>query len=423
MHFRKYLPDVLTVVFLLFSVPNPLQAQLKLNGEYRPRSELRNGYRLLDTPQTDPAFFISQRTRFNILYNSDLYTLKIAAQDVRTWGDVEQLGDQPNVNIHEAWGQLNLSERWRVKLGRQELVYNDHRLLGSVNWTQQARSHDIFRAMYKDSETGLRVHAGAAYNQESQRVLGNSYRLNNYKMLTYSWARKEFGPVDASALFITDGFEVADRSVKYRYTYGTHIVYQDDALNLTGTLYLQNGDDAARRNISAFMAAARASYDFDALKLTAGYDYLSGGDSDDVNPRRKTFNTLYATNHKFYGFMDYFLNIPADTHGGGLSDLYIRADYPLFYQAGLQLTYHHFSLANTVNNPVISQPLDEKGLASEVDLVFSYKWSDDISFKLGYSALNSKNALREIQDRSADGLQHWGWAMIVLTPSFLTSGG
>ncbi len=69
------------------------------------------------------------------------------------------------------------------------------------------------------------------------------------------------------------------------------------------------------------MFALNIKYKFDSpVKPTigVGIDYLSGDDGtdDDYN----VFNTLYATNHKYYGFMDYFINLPNDTYGKGLMD-------------------------------------------------------------------------------------------------------
>ena len=37
--------------------------------------------------------------------------------------------------------------------------------------------------------------------------------------------------------------------------------------------------------------------------IGVGIDYLSGDDGQDAD-KYKVFNTLYATNHKYYGFMD-----------------------------------------------------------------------------------------------------------------------
>ena len=41
----------------------------------------------------------------------------------------------------------------------------------------------------------------------------------------------------------------------------------------------------------------------------------------------KVFDTLFTTNHKFYGLADLFLNIPLQTDGRGLQDLAVKWHY------------------------------------------------------------------------------------------------
>ena len=78
------------------------------------------------------------------------------------------------------------------------------------------------------------------------------------------------------------------------------------------------------QDVSAFLLGARAGRGFadGRAGVTLWLDYLSGTEpgSDEVG----VFETLFATNHKFYGFMDRFLAIPAHTRGGGLVDLAIK---------------------------------------------------------------------------------------------------
>lgn len=407
-----------TIFFAL--LPVLTLAQASLTGEFRPRTEFRDGYRLLNTSESDPAFFTSQRTRLNFMYQGSTYLFKISGQDVRTWGEVNQLDDAANVNIHEAWAQLSLPEGFDVKLGRQELVYNDHRLLGSVNWVQQARSHDALLLKYQDASSTFKVDLGAAYNQERENLQGNSYTLGNYKVLSYLWMEKEFEAVDISGLLLTDGFEVSPGNVKYRYTYGTHLnIRPAEKLNASGTFYLQNGDDAARNNISAFMASAKLSYKINPIIISGGIDYLSGGKAGDSNPAQGAFNTLYATNHKFYGAMDYFLNIPSDTRNGGLQDIYASLNYPASEKSSVGVTYHHFSLANRISDPADNTQTLDRSLASEVDVTLSYKFAEDVRFQLGYSVLFNDSSLERLQLREANGMQHWVWGMLVISPKIL----
>jgi len=419
MLFLKYIQQKLVPILFIVFIPMAGNAQFSLSGEFRPRTELRNGYKMLRTSQNNPAFFTSQRTRLNLVYKQDKYTFKLSGQDVRTWGEVDQLQDNPNVNIHEAWAQVNFSETLGMKIGRQELVYDDQRLLGSVNWAQQGRSHDALLITYQNQSSEFSLDIGGAYNQEAQNVLGNSYSLPNYKMLSYVWLNKDFGKFDASGIFLTDGFEVSSGSVNYRYTYGTHINYHAKDLAISGTIYAQSGDDANRNNIWAYMAAGKVSYDLSLVIITVGYDYLSGGDAGDSNPTSHAFNTLYATNHKFYGHMDYFTNIPADTRGGSLQDAQVGVAFATSEKTSLNLTYHHFSLANEITDPLNPGQTLDISLGSEVDFSLDYGFSDEINFRLGYSALFENASLEDLQQRQADGLQQWGWVMLTLKPKFL----
>ncbi|HBQ58500.1 MAG TPA: hypothetical protein DD671_02450, partial [Balneolaceae bacterium] len=93
MIFMKLLHYTITSIICIALLPVLGFAQVSLTGEFRPRTEFRDGYRVLNTDQSDPAFFTSQRTRINLLYEGNSYDFKIAAQDVRTWGEVPQLDD------------------------------------------------------------------------------------------------------------------------------------------------------------------------------------------------------------------------------------------------------------------------------------------------------------------------------------------
>jgi len=409
------------LLLILLLLPLSGVAQLNFSGEFRPRTEFRNGYRTLHSVQDDPAFFISQRTRLSLLFNDDLYLFKLSAQDIRTWGDEIQLQDNASINIHEAWAQLSLVNHFKVKLGRQELVYDDQRLLGSVNWTQPGRSHDAVVLKYQNIVSEFDMHVGGAYNQESEKILGNTYTLNNYKALLYMWMNKKFGTVDISGILLTDGFELASGNINYRYTYGSFINYKVKDLFFSGTIYLQRGDDNSRSNISAHMLAGKVSYQLKDSKFSVGIDYLSGGNSDDANPDRNSFSTLYATNHKFYGNMDYFLNIPNETNGGGLQDIYFSAEHKSSPKIMLNLSYHYFSLAQKISSPANNLELLNKRLASEIDISTTYTVSDDVKLVLGYSTLFSFDSLERLRERTGDGLQQWGWVMFVLTPDFFHS--
>lgn len=419
---KSKLRYILPVIIGLLAIPfHTALAQFTLSAQLRPRPEYRSGYRLLKSDGENPAFFISQRTRINADYRTPLYRVYLSLQDVRVWGDQPQLTPDAGLGLHEAWAQIKLGTNYNVRFGRQELVYDDQRLLGAVNWSQTARSHDAMVFHYYNPDQKFRVHVGGAYNQDSEQVLNNYYTVsNNYKALGYVWAHKKWEHLGLSGLLLSDGFQVPG-STRFRYTYGIDANYSNHPATFHTAFYIQNGDDANRTNIAAYMFTASASFSMNPWKLTAGYDHLSGGENSDAEPARHAFNTLYATNHKFYGHMDYFVNIPQDTYNRGLQDFYLLSQYELNKKTALHADFHYFSLLNQTPLLIGAPSNTEKDLGAEIDASVAYQISEELSVQAGLSGFFNSDKLEEIQGRNSDGFEHWGWVMLNLKPTFLTS--
>ncbi len=155
-------------------------AQFSLQGQLRTRTEYRNGLGTLKPVTNDAAFFTSQRTRLTFNYKWNRITFQTAIQDVRVWGqDASSISnaDGARLGVHEAWADILLAskkdtgfksspvEHFSVKLGRQELLYDDSRLLGNLDWLQQGRRHDA--VVFKLLQSGWQVDLGAAFNQNT----------------------------------------------------------------------------------------------------------------------------------------------------------------------------------------------------------------------------------------------------------------
>lgn len=158
-------------------------SQVSLGGQLRTRAELRDGYGTLEPIGNKNAAFISQRTRLTFNYNRSKLIFQTAIQDVRLWGqDASTISsaDGSKLELHEAWAELILSNKkdtsfkispfdyFAIKIGRQELVYDDERLLGNLDWVQQARRHDAI--VFKMIEKGWQVDIGGAFNQNTDAV-------------------------------------------------------------------------------------------------------------------------------------------------------------------------------------------------------------------------------------------------------------
>jgi Alginate export len=161
---------LIIALLLICSIGYQANAQLSISAQIRPRGEIRNGVGTLKLKDAPSAGFISQRSRLGFNFKMDKVTFGMAIQDVRVWGqDASTISttDGAKLGVHEAWAEVNLSDSigLSLKLGRQELMYDDSRLLGNLDWLQQARRHDA--AVLKLNKKGWQVDLGLAFNQNT----------------------------------------------------------------------------------------------------------------------------------------------------------------------------------------------------------------------------------------------------------------
>ncbi|MHA6247365.1 alginate export family protein [Pontibacter sp. CAU 1760] len=401
-------------------------AQFTLSAEVRPRAELRDGFKSVQPESESPAFFIEQRSRLNASYKADKLRLRLSVQDIRVWGNTPQIykADPSLLNMYEAYGEYQFTPRLALRVGRQELDYDNARFLGNLDWAQQGRSHDAARLMYADS-TGFAVHVGAGFNQqvafEPAKLSGTFYGTNdNYKAMQYLWLHKEWGTATRlSALLFNDGRQrSADSTVFFRQTYGLVGEHKIGQVLLGGELYYQGGKDPAGRTVNAYLAAVSATYATALAPITLGIDYLSGSDANDT--RNKAFIPLYGTNHAFYGLMDYFY--VGNRHGqagqtAGLADVYLKTSVKLGGKSSLMGQFHHFESAATVVDPAESGTTLSSRLGEEIDLVYNYNISPDFNLKAGYSQLYATPSMEALKGRQGQTLNQWAWLMLTFKPT------
>jgi Alginate export len=155
-------------------------AQFSLTGQLRTRTEMRDGYGTLSPKGTTANVFTSQRARLAFAYKWDRVNFNVSVQDIRVWGqDASTINnaDGNKLMVHEAWAEVTLMNKsdstiktkgidnLSLKIGRQALIYDDVRLLGDLDWLQQARRHDA--ALLKAMHHGWQVDLGVGFNQNS----------------------------------------------------------------------------------------------------------------------------------------------------------------------------------------------------------------------------------------------------------------
>ena len=428
---------------VLVAITTTMYAQFTLNGEIRPRTEFYHGYKNPVQNETMFSLATSQRTRLGFGYKSDLFDVGIQMQDVRTWGQEKQLvnGDGAHTTIHQAWTSIKLCELVALKVGRQELVYDDSRILGNVGWAQQARSHDL--ALFKiEKKDAFKLHAGFAINT----VQVDPYAVANYKSMQFLWFHKSFGDAyTLSVLALNNGVDdvtprmgttttsfsqiIGQRSVYKagKFTAGLNFYYQMG--ETTGTYVDDNGDNQ-KQKLGAYDLGIDLNYKLnDNIGFGAGYEMLSGNSQTETDASyaqtNHAFTPLYGTNHKFNGWMDYFY-VGNHKNSVGLNDAYVKATYKKDkFLSGV--IAHYFMANQDVKDVKNSTATDIKtmasGLGTELDMFAGYRLGKGVLFKAGVSMMFASETMHTLKGTDFDtaGTNYWGWMMIVVKPTFFQS--
>jgi len=328
--------------------------------------QIRQRYEMVDKDFSDTTGFNNQnylRTRFAISYkNEDMMTV-VQIQDSRIFGTETSTlkdGSADALDVHQAYFKLNsiYGLPLNAKVGRFEVNYGPQRLVGAVGWHNIGRSFDgvIFNTGNSLFDVDIfnfkQVEAGAIGDNGDYDVRGVYANL------------KLMGGHTTQAFYIQD---------KDRITLGGYGKGTVSMLSYEAEFATQSGAESNNVDFGGLMYAFNGGIKVAGMTLSAGIDFISGDDTTttDVN---EAFSTLYATNHKYYGFMDYFLNLPVHTSGLGLQDLHLK-------MSGLKLVGHSLNAAYHIFNA--DQSSDSFG--NELDLTVIHKMADNVKLVGGYS--------------------------------------
>ena len=406
---------------------NHSMAQFKLSAEYRPRTEYRHGYKAMFTEDDKAAFFISQRMRLNAFYSLDKLKFGLSIQDVRVWGDVAQQSSTSNqLMLSQGWAEYMFTKQFSMKIGRQELKYDDERIFGNVDWLQQGRTHDL--ALFKYEKNFL-FHVGIAFNQESEKTKGTDYNISgNYKTLQFAWFNKKINSLGLSLLFLNNGLQNKSSAATPVYetafsqTFGTRLTYDKHAISWYGATYYTTGKDITLRDLSAYYASLGFNAKLNDKWLTGlGWELLSGTSQKEkkanANYTNNSFTPFYGTNHKFNGYMDYFY-VGNHLNSVGLNDIFGNITYKK-NKFNAAFVPHLFSAANEVLNPSVPGDLMAKYLGIEIDLVAGYKLAENIQLSCGYSQMFGTETLKVLTSGDPSVTNNWAWVMITFKPELI----
>jgi len=330
--------------------------------------------------------FTELRTRLNANYSaSKRVSGIIQLQDSRIFGqEASTLSNSQNIDIHQAY--INFDNFFKlpvdIRVGRTEYILGNERLVGAVDWNNVGRSFDggtlhININKVKVDLFGFNVDENLMQGDSLDNIftgliigfkLFGSHNLDVFGMNQNIYNSESLSRT-TTGFYLKGNFNKFFHEAEFAYQLGDYV----DNRNNPGTT----------QDINALYFAYNAGYAFKSKVkpvVGLGVDYLSG-DKDLTDDKYEVFNTMYATNHKFYGYMDYFFDIPLNTYGRGLMDANIKFSIKPWKPFTAKVHFHIFN--STEDFDLISGG-KSKSFGSELDIVLDYEYTNSVLFQGGF---------------------------------------
>jgi hypothetical protein len=355
---RKTMRKALTTAILsTTAIASPALAEV----EVKPIIEARLRYESVEQQGTTPpdADAVTVRVRAGVTAKTGPFAVLIEGEGTLALvedynsGVNGKLGpiipDPENVELNRAQIQFTGIPKTVITAGRQRINLDDQRFIGSVGWRQNEQTFDAVRAEWSGIKN-VKADVTYAWSQRTiwgvdgfgarqTAVGGNSIFANlGYKAKTFGitafayLADLDEAPVQA--------FRLSSKTFGLR---GNATVPLGKAkLNLLASYAVQSDYNNNPNNSSSDYLLGEAMLDVAGFKLTAGYEVLGADTNGLGGVALSSFQTPFATLHKFNGTADKFLITPAN----GLRDLYLGLGASPKVKAlpGLnaQITWHQY---------------------------------------------------------------------------------
>jgi hypothetical protein len=335
---------------------DPYMNKWDFGGSVRTRYEVKDGYGIPGLPgsvdfraqgaDVDNNYFL-ERIRVRAGYTDKWWSalvegqLSLAQSDERfaypnvppVPGTVQRKGEGPEadvIELHQAYVTAGNHKEFPVsaKVGRQEVSYGDDRLIGTFGWNNIGRTFDMAKVRWQNEWFGADFFTGRPVIPQD----GVFDVVNDYDWFSGFWANTTKVPrhsfefyvlardASAKAPAAVPSPQFPQPSARDVGTVGLRVKslagelgnwdYTVDLIGQFGSFRdPRPGAPQERLTQQAYAAILQGGYTFkDAWgtpRLGLEYDY-SSGDKDPFDDKHQTLDNLYPTNHRFYGYMDFF---------------------------------------------------------------------------------------------------------------------
>jgi hypothetical protein len=223
-----------------------------------------------------------------------------------------------------------------LKIGRQELVYGDQRLVGHSRWSNVPRTFDAAKLRWQNSLFGVDAFTGGVvYNDSGNLNRANSQDhfsgayFNFPTLLKNEITEAYFLARNVERGIATDNWSAVPAPVRFPgaqdiYTAGVRVKSKPNAygpFDYGVEAMYQFGNRTAvfpATTVAAALAAPRLDHHAVSTVLQGGYTWTASamqprlalihsfgsGDRNAADTKSGTFQNLFPTNHSFYGYMD-----------------------------------------------------------------------------------------------------------------------
>lgn len=449
--------------------------KVKLGGQIRTRAEYANGF--YQTPvnngtlpgattalatggvgargeATDDNYVMNQTRLWADADVNEHLRVFIQLQDSRTFGaegttvGFANAGVENSIlDIHQGYFDVKklFDLPLTVRVGRQEITWGDHRVIGNFVWSNYGRVFDGGRFLW-DTDT---IHAEViATTVDEDGYFGvDGSNNSDESMYAAQLAFKKLVPgallelmyihkndQDASAgnatLAATGNSRVGDDGLPSNrpgvviHDIGARIdgkLPNLDAVDYTLEAHGQFGDYGGMTQ-QAWAFAGRAGYTCKevAWKPRFGVEYdFASGDDDSTDSKHETFDNLYPTNHwqGNYGFIDLLSWQNIHDFRGNIkvsptSKMTVQVDYHYYLLDEEEDGWYLANGSLATARPAGGFTSNDDNLAQEVDLTVSYDLYKNVKILAGYSWFGAEDW---IEDNVGDINTSWGYLQTTVT--------
>src|ERR1044071_3535519 len=424
---------------------DPYLSDWDIGGARRLRYEVHEGYAVAGSPGSldfrdhganESNEYLLSRIRFHVGYTAKWWSAYVEPRSSLVAGDerdayfanplpadkVNRKGSGPesdSIDLHQAYITIGNHKEFplSLKAGRQELSYGEERLVGAFGWNNIGRVFDAAKVRWQNEWFGLDVFSGRVVIPEDDRFnvdndydwfsgfYANSGKVPGNNLEFYFLARNS----SQRAVSAEPSPQFPQPGARDIYTVGLRLKskpgefgnwdYTFESAGQFGNFRDRRaGAPATRLDQEAWMLVAQGGYTFadswGTPRLGLEYSYASG-DSNPTDNKHGTFENLFPTNHKFYGYMDLVslqnihdvrgifqlkqlprLSLAVEGHGFWLADTHDN-----FYNVG---GAPRGGTAATAGNNYGINPSYSSYVGSEIDIIAGYAVTRFAQLEGGY---------------------------------------